>query len=317
MQNKKIWIIASFICIISGSIILTAGRLIGGHSGFYIDGKGIHSASETYSAEPITDAKDLAPFERMDINVDYADVELVASDKFAIDYCLSGEYGVPVCEVKNGKLVLDQADSFKFINFGFFTNNMGVAINTPKYYVRIEIPKDQKLSDASFTIECGDLDISELQADTLKIENDYGDVNLNKYEGKKLDICMESGALFIDSMTAAQTEIKSQYGDIAISEAKGDSLNINVETGNCQIDCMEFLDTRIKNDYGDISLGLFDDSNAYELDLYAEYGDILIENSRQGYENEDGELSYHMAGDGEKNVTASCESGNIDIHSAK
>ena len=90
---------------------------------------------------------------------------------------------------------------------GFFTGTMGVVFHEPRYFVKVTIPKKTKLSEAVFDIESGDLAISSIQADTLKIDDEYGDVNLEQYDGKALDIRLESGNLSLGTVNAAQADL--------------------------------------------------------------------------------------------------------------
>lgn len=318
MKNKRMWITASFILIILGTAVLTVGRMMGGHAGFYIDGRGLHAAGNPNISEPSQGSRELKPFNSMELDASYADVELVASDRFAIDYCIMGEYGSPVCEVRDNRLIFKETDSFKAFNLGFFTGNWSIAVNEPRYYVRVEIPKNTELSDISLNIESGDLETAVLKADRLDIENEYGDIHMDEYEGKDLKIHMDSGNLSIGTLSADRAEIQNEYGEVSISGASGDKLTVKMDSSNCQINRMDFSDVMITNEYGDIRLGLPGDISSYGFDLYTEYGDIFIENKGRGTFTEDeDDVTYKADGNGKKKVTVSCDSGNIEIDSVK
>ena len=77
MKNKKIWIAAALICILLGAALLTIGRTIGGIPGFYIDGTGLHTAEEPLHSEVIRGSDTLEPFKSIELDIEYADVELV------------------------------------------------------------------------------------------------------------------------------------------------------------------------------------------------------------------------------------------------
>lgn len=353
MKNKRFWITASIICIILGIILTAAGRLMGGHAGFYIDQNGVHAAGNTEMAEPIQDSMDLKGFDSLEIHADYADVELILSDKFSVEYCLRGTSGKPVCEVKNGRFIFQESKRSHSFNMGFFTGTMGVVFHEPRYFVKVTIPKKTKLSEAVFDIESGDLAISSIQADTLKIDDEYGDVNLEQYDGKALDIRLESGNLSLGTVNAAQADLRNEYGEIKISEAAGnnltvqmescglkadrinfsdtemsneygsvtiadaagDRLTMRMESGDCKIKQMDFSDTKITNSYGDVCLGISGKTETYGLNLKTEYGDIRVGNQRIGDDGD--EIIYTSAGDSPKKIAVSCENGNIEIQSAK
>lgn len=316
-KNKKTWIITAFICVALGVALSLIGRILGGVPGFYIDGSGLHTAEETLHSETVRGADTLDAFDSIELDVEYVDVELIASDRFAIEYCTMAEYGDPAYEIKNNKLIFNESQSVKFFNVDLFYGSFGISTEEPRYYVRIEIPKDTSLTNVSLDIESGDLDIDSLQTDVLKICNEYGNVSLNQYNGNSLDIDMESGSLSIGALDTAQAVIDNEYGKIDISDAQGDGLTIHMESCDCQIDCLGFSNTQIENEYGDISLGLPGKLDSYGFDLCTEYGDLRIGNEGYGYESDGDEITYRAAGDGKKKISASCESGNIEIYPAK
>lgn len=353
MKNKKFWITASIICIVLGIILTAAGRLMGGRAGFYIDQNGVHAAGNTDIAEPVQGSMDLKEFDGLEIHADYADVELILSDEFSVEYCLMGTSGKPVCEVKNGRFIFQESKRSRSFNVGFFTGTMDVVFPEPRYFVKVTIPKNTKLSEAVFDIDSGELTISSIQADTLRIEDEYGDVTLDKYEGKALDIQLESGNLSLGTVNAEQaglrneygkikiseaignsltvqmescdlkadridfsdTEMSNEYGSVIIADAVGDRLTLRMESGDCKIEQMDFSDTKITNSYGDVCLGISENPENYGLDLKAEYGDILVGNQRIGDDGD--EAIYTSAKAGSKKITVSCEDGNIEIQSAK
>lgn len=317
IKNKKIWIITALICVLLGVVLLTIGRAIGGVPGFYIDGSGLHTAGETLQSKTTRGSDTLEPFDSIELDIEYTDVELITSDRFAIEYCTMAEYGEPVYEVNNGKLIFRESHSAKLFNVNLFYNNFGVSAEDVRYYVRIEIPKDTNLTNVSLDIESGNLDISSLQADTLNITNEYGDTSLNQYKGGSLNVQMESGNLSLGALDAAQTKICNEYGEVYISDAKGDRLTIQTESSDCRIDRLQFSDTQIENEYGNISLGLPGDLDSYGFDLRAEYGDIRVGNTEHGYDNGFDEMTYRTAGNGKKKISVDCESGNIDIYPTK
>ncbi len=279
MRNKRIGITASIICIVLGAVLMMAGRLMGGHAGFYIDQSGVHGADDMNTPEPIQDHMTLDEFDSIDIQVDYADVKLLLSDEFSVEYRLIGNPGKPVCEVRNGRFIFQETRRSLPFNIGFFTGSFGIESDDPHYFVTVKIPKNTKLSEAVFDIESGDLDISSLQADTLKIND--------------------------------------EYGKIEISEATGERLAVKLESCDCMIERMDFSEAKITDSYGDIRLGLPGEAENYGLNLKTEYGDIRVGNENIEDEYEENEVIYTTTGDNKKKVSVFCEDGNIEIQSAR
>lgn len=277
MKNKKRWLEVSFICVILGIILLKAGRFMGGRPGFSIDRQGIHAASDEEYPEPLKGEIPLDEFESAELDVDYADVELVASDRFAVEYCLAGDSKAPVCEVKNGKFKFIEGDYFRIMNFTFFSSGTDSRGPGPQYFVRLEIPKNKTLSNVS-------------------VKTEFGDIS-------------------IDALKARRTELVNEYGDIEISEAGGDSLKAELDSGNLTISRLAVSHTKIENEYGDVNLTAAGDVKEHTLDLYTEYGSIRAGDVVKHEDEYSDEIHYKSDGDGKKTIEVLCEMGDINIDS--
>lgn len=277
MKNRKMWLTAAFVCIALGVIVMRIGRYMGGHTGFYIDSRGLHTANEERDIEPVWGECELEAFDRMEIDVEYADVELEVSDRFAVKYCLSGEYGEPVCEVRNGKFSFKEERSGMFVNFGFFTSTVHKSEAEPHYIVKVEIPRGREFSEALLKLEYGDLSVDSLQSDKVEIENGYGSIDFGEFTGGKI--------------------------------------KVELDSGDCRITRLDAADVEIENEYGDVILNARGDLEEYTLDLETEYGCIRAGNVRiedDGYEEE---IRYKVPGNGQKKIEISCDYGDIEVDS--
>lgn len=314
MKNRKIWITASLICVISGILILGAGRLLGGRPGFYIDASGIHSSYEAAHGRAVQEkGRELEPFERMEIDVDYADIEISLSDRFAVEYYLEGRQKEPVCQVKNGTFTFKEDAHVFLMSFGFFTDTISTEGHEPKYYVKIKIPEDAKLSGAVLHTESGDITADFLKAGRLEIDNEYGDISLNGFEGEKLEIEMESGNLEIGTLKAESSEIDNEYGELMVSDIKGSRLKASQDSGNCYLGSAAVSDLEIENEYGSVEVAAAGGVEAYDLDLYTEYGSVRAGNKNIVQDDYSDEVHYIAKGDGRKKIKIHCESGNIEV----
>ncbi len=275
MKNKKMWLEASLICIIVGVVLLTAGRFMGGIPGFSIDRQGFHAAGDEEYPEPLKGEMALEEFDSIELDVDYADVELVVSDRFAVEYCLAGGSKKPVCKVKNGKFTFIEGDYFRIVNFNFFTS--GRDSSDAHYFVRVEIPRDVTLSKVSMKTEFGDFDIGTLKAGRMELENEYGDIEMKAAEGRSLRVTLDSGNLTVSRL--------------AVSE------------------------TRIENEYGNVDLTAAGDEKEYALDLCTEYGSIRAGGTEKHEDEYSDEIHYESDGDGKKRIEVYCEMGDINIDS--
>ncbi len=128
---------------------------------------------------------------------------------------------------------------------------------------------------------------------------------------------MESCDLKAGRLDYSNTEISNDYGNINIEEASGEGLTARMESCDCNIDQMDFSDAEITASYGNIILGLPGETEDYGLNLKTEYGDICVGNQKTGDSGSGDEVLFTTTGDSRKNVTVSCENGDIQIRSAR
>lgn len=114
MKNKKIWFFLSLLCLLSGGLFVLLGTLLGGIPGFYLDKNGIHTSRETASQtmNVFQDTIELDPFDSMELNIYNAeDVTLIPSDRYAVEYRITGIYEKPVCQAEDGRLIFRETST--------------------------------------------------------------------------------------------------------------------------------------------------------------------------------------------------------------
>lgn len=258
-NSMKKALIVSGCCILAGVILLAVGMLVlGGIPGFSIDRTGIHSASDTMeSMTQIMEKTKIDPFENIAIDVEYADVEVIPSDGYYVEYQLQ-EREQPKCDVEDGKLTFEDVEGVSVsFDFSFFSVREGLSRNDA---VKVYVPKDAALKDVKIKTSSGDIDIKEtLKLENLEIENEYGDISMDTIEAKSVDLKISSGDIHL---------IKADFHSLAA-----------------------------KSEYGDITIGIIRDMNDYEMDIATEYGTIKVpdqyysdDDDEQSYETNGGTL---------------------------
>lgn len=309
--KKKIWIL-SFICVGVGIIILGIGIFLGGVPGFQIDSSGIHTAGEVIEVTSVKDSRELESFSSMDISTEYADVKIIPSDKYAIEYCvMDSKRSKPVCKVEEGKLVFQEPDE-KTGGAWNFTFSTAVTKEKGEYYVNIYVPADKKLSALKFDMEDGKLILPDIKADSVNIKNEYGGVSVEGFQGETFQAAVEDGKLSVQDIQADRAEITNEYGDVVLGNALVKELSAKLSDGDFSAELLESSSVDIENEYGRVTLTMAEEIDAYSLDLATEYGDIQV----PGYEissGEDDEMSLRIPGKTEKMVKIRCEDGGIKL----
>ena len=333
MKNKKIWLFLSLGCILSGIFFLFAGTLLGGIPGFYVDRTGVHTSREAADQRRnvFQNTVELDAFDRIELDVSYVeDVALVPSDRYAVEYRTWGSSEEPVCRVEDGRLLFREgpfsgSDSRIWFLYADPGSEYTRELEPGPYYVTIEYPADQTFTDVVIRMESGDLKLPRLQADTLDIrdedgdvslegytgtalnlfrssgnltagtvaaeqaqlESEYGDVDLDGYTGSSLEIHMSSGNLSLGSVEAERMEIHNEYGEVLIDQAAGDSLTADLSSGAFLTNGLDIKTLKVQNEYGTVRIRLSEDLSGYGYRLKTEYGSILLDGKRLTNHDED------------------------------
>lgn len=305
MKNKKtIWKL-SFLCVVAGIVILFAGMLAGGRPGFYVDRSGVHMAQEKLEEDYVRDNISLEKFSSARIHLRYADLQIIPSDKFAVEYCLDGSKK-PVCKVENGEFILEESRQPASVNFMAF-----IPSKQTDTYVRLYVPEEQEFTDIRMEQEDGNINIPKMKADSLVIDNKYGDVVIESYDGKEISVNMYDGKFIADKIAAEQIELNSEYGDISLREGKGKNLKSKLYDGSFDGGNFDIEKVHVQNEYGDVNLEVSGDMKEYALDLETEDGDIEV----SGYEVIQKDDGYqckveHTSG---KEIKIYCKDGSIEL----
>ncbi len=225
--KKKIWRL-SFVFAGLGAILLFIGKMMGGYAGFYVDGRGLHSIGENREESICKDEKKLEEFERIEIEAEYADVRIIPSDHFGVEYCMTGNRKKLVCEVSDGKFTFREEQAIQLIGFEF---HFGFFVGTEEYYVNVYVPRETVLSSVDIVTEDGNIELGNLKVDSLTMKNEYGDVEMEGFQGKALKAVLESGNLTAHHVKAKEIEIKDEYGDVYLAlEDMADEYSLDLET---------------------------------------------------------------------------------------
>ncbi len=257
-MKRKIWISAG-ILITAGIILLIAGVVQGG----IVYGVSITSHGLVINSNVSTDKQDkevyreekkeLQPFTEVNLDLEYANLNVVESDHYGLEYRISNQYTV-TSDVEDGKLHVVQADKnlgedkFYLFSIGLGSNMIS---NQQEEYVTVYIPKGVALDSATLSEESGNIAIDNLSTKKLKVKNSYGRVEANQIQADQSDWDMESGKLSIQSLSGKEAKIRNSYGYV-----KGDkflmsgSLSLNAESGNIEVLQMVAGSLEIDSSYG-------------------------------------------------------------------
>lgn len=239
---KKVIMITAAALVIVG-IVLFAGAIAAADFDF----SKFSSREYDMKTVDITDS-----FESVEINSISSDIKLVLSkdNKCKVEYFEDKSISCSV-GVSEGKLIISSKDNRTWADMiGFFGKSTFITLFLPeKYY------------------------------DSLKIENDTGDVTIPK--GMMLgsvSVSQSTGDIKLEGVTASDLKLKTSTGDIKIERTQvSGEVSVNVSTGDIKINDLECSAFYSEGSTGDIRLS---DMTAKEtMRIKRSTGDVKLESA--------------------------------------
>ena len=200
-------------------------------------------------------------FEDIVVNTNSSDINIYNSDSNEIKVLIYGKENKADVSNNNNTLNISYKEK-SCIGFCFNNTISKIEIYIPSTYSNIiSINNDygdiniDKFSNATINIEedCGDVKVKE--ANNITIENDYGDIKINKVNNY-LNIKEDCGDVKIDNLNINKnSKIYNDYGDIKIDNTNDIYIKAKTDLGDTKINKNNRkADTilDIKNDCGDI-----------------------------------------------------------------
>lgn len=306
-RNKKIIMAVAGCCIVIGIALFGIGTVLGGTTKMYIDNKGIH-ASKTGEGDYILKKTKVDEFDSIDIHADYADVAIIPSDGYYLEYHLSEDSNEPYYHVANKKLTVKESPGKSFfIGLG----NFGSIDSETSYYIRVYVPEEIYLKTVKIHNESGSTASEWLQAEKIDLENEYGDISIGTLKCRQASVVEESGNVEISELEAEQWSAENEYGNIVINRSNVGTAKMVLESGSLILKDADYKHLDAELEYGDAAITLSRAFSEYEFDLHTEYGKISIPGAESV--KDDGEEFYRTTTSKENSLKILCESGNITI----
>lgn len=217
---KKVFIATlsavTVLCIVVGTMVHVGGWF----QGFSFGGD---------SGEPISYDEEQQEFRSLKIEADVMSVTIQKGDSYRISYEASEQRLAPKIELKGDILMITQSfRAFNFLRFG-----------SHKCKMTLTVPEGVQLGGVEFDLDVGELILSDLSVDHMKIATDVGNVEMASCGGKRL-------------------------------EAESD-------VGNIDIRSSEFMDAEIETDVGNVSYSAARDLSSYDLTLATDIGKVTVD----------------------------------------
>ena len=245
---KKFYAIAGIIAgvlIILGGVFTGVGIVSGADRNFEIWNRvGINVG--------LPEAKDMGytkmdDFKSVDVEADIAGVEIVKNDKneYAVEYRLYSDN--PVCEVRDGKLVIRERKTENGFNFTF--------------------PKLSGYSDSYIRIY-----VPETVLDSVKVTADMGSVNISDIDSKYFDTDCNMGEIVCSDIKADDMIISADMGRAVVSGSVTGSLKAELDMGRAELKGYFDCDMDLNCSMGSVDITTYYSRDSYHYNIKTDMG---------------------------------------------
>lgn len=288
MKQKRIWLLVSLFLI----LILSGCQ---GKFYFTTDGERYTEENMKYFGtvkEPIEEISTI------DVNTQYADFEIIASDGYYVEYSYYYVNEEPVLTIIDGTLTFNDSNM----------NQGGYSISLKKSnYFKLYVPVSADFNKVNIAVSSGNISMGSFSAKDVNVMNSYGDTIITKAAIDKLSTVASSGHLTIDRSAIGEANIENHYGDIVIKninekedfitkEYPDASITLELSSGSLKIVKLRAKELQINNSYGDVKI---EESTITSLKGKLSSGDAAIEDSyvdKIDINNSYGKVNLHLIG---------------------
>ncbi|MEB2300998.1 DUF4097 domain-containing protein [Lysinibacillus xylanilyticus] len=253
-----------------GILLALVGYFSGGKWSFVLTDEGIQLPENNTL---VNNSYKLDDFTNINVINHYGDVEIVSSDRFALETNVIKDDDVTY-SLKDHTLTVETKSKKKnglLFGFGSF--------RTPS--IKIYVPSDVKLKTVVLDSNFGDTTIRGLNYQEFTLIEDFGDI------------------LFKDT-TGDKTEITQSFGDMKLQQFSSNGFVAESEHGDINIDGTLNGSSTITSNFGDTTLHLQNSKGELGYELQTDFGDLTVDKKEQN-----NKVSQSYKGDNQLKATLS------------
>lgn len=275
-KRLKMFVIVCICLIVGGTCLAGIGLMLGatgnielnhilgnlGNGGSINVGATSTESEATLSGERITDSVEInQPISAIKTKVGLGDIEMIESDQFKVVYTYDKGIGKPDINIADGTLTI--ADKFSKEDVNFQVKKGPSLKNNKGLEYKIYYPKGTKVKLIEMDNNLGEIHISDVETETLKLGLDAGDIKLT-------------------DVIANNADIDLSLGDIKTDNIQTGALKLDVDAGDMNVEGVLKGETELTADMGDIKVETTLEKEQYSLKLDATMGDITVNGDEQG-----------------------------------
>ena len=282
MKSNRLFKI-SLITLIIGIVFISVGISLGGME--YVKNTNINFLSGKKLNKY---HKEINNFKSMNIDFRYSNIEIKSSDddKYYIEYYAENEQDYTISDLDEN-LNIDDHDNKnknrKILNLDInFLKNIvinGVPLgNADKSLFILYVP-EKKHSKIEINNEYGNVNIDKLNAESLKVNIDFGTLNLSNTTFENVELSNQNGEISVmNSIFDNMLNIENSKGSIHVKNIKSNTIEINQSMGAIDFSKIEAEKITMQNNMGDISGKIsYDPTKNYLVTANSDLGSVSID----------------------------------------
>lgn len=277
---------------------------------------------DQYAASSAEETVVFDSFTSIEAGVVSANIELIPSNEYKIEYKLSSTEKIKQCEVTADgtlKFKLKSTTGISWFNFGVgFKDN----------YLKIYYKSSAEFDDVILSTVSGNITAPNTTADTFELTSVSGTISGNDFIGRKGSFSSTSGNIKLSSLSISDSiSLTTTSGGVEVDKVKGatdisastvsgeitldDCENVGRVNANTVSDTIvlngDFKSADLSSISGDVEVNASNPQDSYTTNLSSLSGDCDVNN----------ESSKGRRGNGNDVISANTTSGNIDINFAR
>ena len=251
-------IMAAGACVVLGTGLCIAGKVLGGSPGFWIRRDGLYTnqdiRKELEGRMAVLEKTEMDAFDSMDIRMDYNHITVKPSDdgRYYLEYNLYTRKNQPEYGVQDGVLtvtcVMDPEDSVFSGTAGFFVVNDGSSYKSG--LVTVYVPENISMDRVKLYNKDGKVTYHGPKAETLDITSSYGGIFLKDAEAENAILTLSDGNIQCDGGSFTRLTLTNKYGNTNLNQIAASSIDIDASDGHLTKENISTGSLTAKNKYG-------------------------------------------------------------------
>lgn len=236
-NNKKTWLWVALALLLTGLTVFVIAMSVNGWN--FRKLSTTNYQTNTYEIHE--------SFEQIFVETDTADVVfLVADDGKCKVVCVEENSLNHTVQAKNGKLTIRKTNTKKWYHhispFHFDSTKISVYLPQTTY------------DTLSVETDTGDVQIEGFAFTKLAVETDTGDIRLKNISANAVNLSVETGDIKLSHLTVKTLGIESDTGDVELNDTVAETtLQIETDTGDVELTRCDAGNIFIETDTGDVS----------------------------------------------------------------